>query len=84
MQKVTELLNRFLHLVPKDRKVKDIAIEVFETMFPQGGAFSFEYQNNILYVRGASALKHAVQIKKEDLLRSINAKSGNDQVKDIR
>jgi hypothetical protein len=83
MQKVTNLLNRFLHLVPKDRHIKEIALRVFTNTFPQGGPFSFEYQKNILFVRGTNALKHAIQIKKEDLLNAIN-KEGGERVKDIR
>ena len=86
MQKVTELLSRFLHLTPKDKKVKDVAVESILHFFPtlSEAGISVELQNRILFVRGGSSLKHAIQIKKTEILEDINQKTNAGTVKDIR
>lgn len=86
MQKVTELLNRFLHLAPKDKKIKDVATEVLLSMFPSltRESVALEFQNSILFVRAGNTFKHALQIKKTEVISSINTKIGADTVKDIR
>ena len=85
MQKVTEYLNRFLHLVPRDRQMKEVAADVLNETFPTiPGKVSIEFQNSILFINGSSALKHAIQLRKMELLTAINERAAGEKAKDIR
>ncbi len=85
MQNVRDLLNRFLHLVPKDRKPKEATLAVLQERFPGvADGVSLEFQNSIMFIRAGSALKHAVQLKKTEILEEIGRRIGAGVVKDIR
>lgn len=86
MQRITSFLGRFVGLTPKDRTIKQSATEVLVKIFNLADTEvpPIEYQNGVLYVRAGSSLKHAIRLKKTEILERIQGVVGKETVKDIR
>lgn len=86
MERITSFLERFTTLVPKDKEVKQKTIEALIEVLgiTDIDPTSLSYQNNIMFVRVVGPIKHAIQLKKTEILECIKRKIGKNHPKDIR
>ncbi len=87
MERITSFLSGpASNFISKEKATKQRATEALAGFFgiPHNELPPIELQNGILYIRGGGALKHAIQLRKTEVLDSIQRAAGKDNVKDVR
>ena len=87
LSKIKDLLGKYAHITPQDKIVKEACVETIKEIFYKTiSTKNISVNRNNIYIKAHPTLKHEIQLRKQDVIDSLNKKLSQEKsfIKDVR
>jgi len=87
LSKIRDLLGKYSHITPQNKIVKEAFVETIKEIFHQTiSTKNISVNRNNVYIKTHPTLKHEIQLRKQDVIESLNKKLSQEKgfIKDVR